>query len=209
MAAWIDQTLSAEEQARAGRFAHAKDQNLYRTAHGLLRQILSRHSSIAPADWRFDVAAHGKPILAPGQADLAFNLTHTDGLVAVAVGAHPTIGIDAESLDRRSINPKIGRDKFSSPEIAWLDSHPEPDQADAFLRLWTAKEAFLKATGKGLTRSLSSFTVALELGRVQADDGPFTIIEYRPTPRHFLAISVPGDMDRGRITVRPFDGAII
>jgi 4'-phosphopantetheinyl transferase len=208
-APWIDLTLSPEELARAQRFAHAKDQNLYRTAHGLLRQILSRHASTAPADWRFDIAAHGKPILAPGQAELAFNLTHTDGLVAVAVSSSPAIGIDAESLDRRSINPDIGRDKFSASEIVWLNGHSASDRNAAFLRLWTAKEAFLKATGKGLTRRLSSFTVYLEAGCVQADDGFWTIVESRPTPRHFLAATVPGDIDRRLITIRAFDGAVI
>ena len=208
-APWIDRTLSPGEHVRAQRFAHAKDQNLYRTAHALLRQVLSRHSAVAPADWRFDAAAHGKPVLAPGQAELSFNLTHTEGLVAVAVSSGKAIGIDAESLDRRSINPAIGRDKFSPAEITWLESHAAPDQAAAFLRLWTAKEAFLKAIGKGLTRSLSSFTVEWEPGRVQADDGFWTIVEARPTPRHFLAAALPGDMDRRLIQDHAFDGVVI
>ena len=208
-AVWIDQTLSAEEQARADRFAHTKDQNLYRTAHALLRQILSRHSPIAPADWRFEIAAHGKPVLAGGQADLAFNLTHTEGLVAVAISTGPAIGIDAECLDRRSINPNIGRDKFSPKEIAWLEGLEGPALNAGFLRLWTAKEAFLKATGKGLTRSLSSFTVELDAGRVQADDGFWTIVEYRPTSRHFLAAAMPGDIIPGLITIQAFDGMVI
>ena len=208
-APWIDRTLSPDEHIRAQRFAHAKDQNLYRTAHALLRQILSRHGTVAPASWRFDLAAHGKPVLAPGQADLAFNLTHTEGLVAVAVSSGAAIGIDAESLDRRSINPAIGRDKFSPAEITWLEGHDAPDQAQAFLRLWTAKEAFLKAIGKGLTRSLSSFTINLESAQVLGDDSRWSIFETMPTPRHFLAAAAPQEMDRNCITCHAFGGPII
>ncbi len=81
--------LDAEEEARAERFRFDRDRTAYCDAHVLLREMLSRHAHVAPANWRFRRTAKGRPEVgetpcatAPG---LRFNLSHTDALVCCAV----------------------------------------------------------------------------------------------------------------------------
>src|SRR5208283_5110646 len=87
-----------------------------------------------------------------------FNLSHTAGLVGVAVAGAPAValGFDLEPLARRA-PLEVAHRCFTESEIAWLDSLPEPARAEGFFRLWTLKEAFIKATGEGLTQDLSHF----------------------------------------------------
>jgi 4'-phosphopantetheinyl transferase len=186
--------LTAEETARADRFANRKDQELYIAAHFLLRQVLAAHGRRAPADWRFGVGDHGKPYLIDNGDDLRFNLTHTTGLVAVAVAQGVELGIDAEWLDRRSPNLNIADHRFSPYEIAWLRALAVDAQQAGFLRLWTAKEAFLKATGKGLTQALSTFSVTFDPPTIRSTAEtaspmrPVQLFEFQPADRHLLAL---------------------
>jgi phosphopantetheinyl transferase len=98
-AAVLRPLLDASEKAYADRFRVAADRDAYIAAHALLRAMLSRHASIAPAEWRFGKAEGGKPVLDPTQAppSLHFSLTHTRGLAACAVGRSHELGIDAEA----------------------------------------------------------------------------------------------------------------
>jgi 4'-phosphopantetheinyl transferase len=188
--------LSPDEIARADRYAHQKDRVLYITAHYLLRQTLSLHAPIKPSDWRFLSGPHGKPALLDNDSALAFNLTHTNGLVAVAVSRGTDLGIDAECSHRR-VNTHIADHRFSDAEITWLKALSPDEQVRGFLRLWTLKEAFLKSTGKGLTQSLSSFTIqfdplSIAMKQVEPDwPATFQLFELRPTPIHFLALALP------------------
>jgi 4'-phosphopantetheinyl transferase len=96
-------------------------------------------------------------------ADVAFNLSHTDGMVGVAVAMVPglALGFDLEPLARR-VPLAVARRYFTASEVAWLDGLPVPTRTEGFLRLWTLKEAFIKATGKGLTEDLSSFWFSVD-----------------------------------------------
>ncbi len=203
-------SLSPDEIARAARFANTKDQVLYITAHYLLRRVLSDHAPIDPRAWHFATGAHGKPYLTNAASGLTFNLTHTGGLVAVAVAQNIALGIDAENLDRR-VNINVADHRFSAIETEWLRSLPEEEQGAGFLRLWTLKEAFLKAIGKGLSKSLSSFTVLfdpLRLAMESPEPGwpvQFQLYETCPTPHHQLALAVPQSGLPRKINLRNFD----
>ena len=91
-------------------------------------------------------------------ARLTFNLSHTDGLVGLATLSVPgrRLGFDVEPADR-SVNLDVADRFFRSEETTWLRSLPEAGRPEGFLRLWTLKEAFIKATGEGLVRDLASF----------------------------------------------------
>ncbi|HEX2940144.1 MAG TPA: 4'-phosphopantetheinyl transferase superfamily protein, partial [Rhodopila sp.] len=60
---------------------------------------------------------------------------------------------------------------FRPEEVAWLGSLPEPQRVGGFLRLWTLKEAFIKATGEGLARDLASFWFAMGPPRIRFAGG--------------------------------------
>ena len=152
--------LDAAERARADRFVFAHSRITFIAAHALARAALAAAAAAPAAAFAFAPGAHGKPEaqLNGGPAGLAFNLSHTNGLVGVAVASVPglPLGFDLEPAARRA-PMEVARRYFTGEEIAWLNSLPETARPEGFFRLWTLKEAFIKATGKGLTQDLSSF----------------------------------------------------
>ncbi len=115
---------------------------------------------IDPHSIRFAAEVHGKPyVTQPDSAKRPFNVAHTDGLVMCGIGDETTelVGVDVERLDRRT-DPELADRYFSRPEIDYLHRFG-CDQArrDAFLRIWTLKESFIKAIGTGLQTPLADF----------------------------------------------------
>ena len=91
-------------------------------------------------------------------APVSFNLSHANGMVGVAVLAQPDVpvGFDLERFDRR-IELEIADRYFRPEEVSWLMGLAPDERPRGFLRLWTLKEALIKATGEGLSRELDSF----------------------------------------------------
>jgi 4'-phosphopantetheinyl transferase len=160
VAPWLS-VLDDAERARAARFVFPGSRITFTAAHALARAALAAVvAGSSPAAFGFAPGEHGKPVawLAGRPAALSFNLSHTDGLVGVAVAAVPglDLGFDVEPLGRRA-PLEVARRYFTEAETAWLESLAEADRAEGFFRLWTLKEAFIKATGKGLAQDLSAF----------------------------------------------------
>ena len=149
--------LSAEECARESRYRQERDRLLSRTAHAVLRAALGASRGVPPECVDLQRDALGKPFV-PGGPHC--NLSHTPGLIAIVVADRPC-GIDAETRSRSFDLLALADRYFARREIDWLDTLPPPARPDGFLRLWTAKEAWLKATGKGLRVPLSSVAVDL------------------------------------------------
>ncbi len=159
VAPWLA-VLDDVERQRGARFVFARHRVLFVAAHALLRTAMARLGGHPPAEWRFVTDAHGKPSahLGPRPAPLSFNLSHTEGMAGVAVitRAGVDLGFDLEPL-ARTVDLAVAGRFFTRQEVAWLEALPEPLRPRGFLRLWTLKEAFIKATGKGLTQNLASF----------------------------------------------------
>jgi 4'-phosphopantetheinyl transferase len=119
---------------------------------------------------------HGRPRLGAGGAEgLDFNWSHSGdrALIAIARGIGP--GIDLERLRERPRALEIARRYFSAEEVAWLEALPPPRRSAAFLELWTAKEAVLKALGRGLAFGLHRLSIAsgatmLQLRHLEGED---------------------------------------
>jgi 4'-phosphopantetheinyl transferase len=94
-----------------------------------------------------------------------FNLSHTDGLVACAVSNELELGIDVEPVNRKA-PLELAKEHFAPAEQDWIASLPEPEQAFGFWRVWTLKEAFIKATGRGLGQPLQDISFGFEPLRV-------------------------------------------
>lgn len=152
--------LDRQERDRAARFRFAADRHAYVAAHGLLRHALSQCAERPPTSWRFAAAPHGKPVLAeplPGR-DLRFSLSHSRGLVAVAITEGADVGVDVEALDGEHGDLLSVADQFFAPEeYDALRALPnETARRERFITLWTLKEACLKAAGLGLSLPLDS-----------------------------------------------------
>jgi 4'-phosphopantetheinyl transferase len=193
--------LSDLERARGERFLVAEDRRDFAAAHVLLRHALSSCAPIAPAAWQFASGQNGKPFIAGAHAaarTLAFNLSHTRGLVACAVGRDARVGIDVERARPVSDLMGLARRYFAPPEALSLEALPGADRVGRFVELWTLKESYLKATGSGLAAPLERFWFDLsrlpELRFSTEDDDScdwhFTLAA--PTPHTRLALAVDG-----------------
>lgn len=148
--------LSADETARAARFIHDIHRDQYLAGRGRLREILADYAGDNPANLRFDYRKEGKPSLPLGPA---FNLSHSGGWAALAVGQDVPIGIDIEAF--RPVDEGIARRFFSAREYADLSALPKAQWEAGFFNCWTRKEAVIKAIGLGLSMPLDSFDVTL------------------------------------------------
>ena len=154
--------LDNAERARAGQFVFEPGRVEYISAHALVRSALADRLGADPRALSFEPGSYGKPsvFLDGAPAPVSFNLSHTAGMVAVAVGAEGiALGVDVEN-GSRAVDLSIADQYFAPPEVDWLMAQPEPDRQTAFMTLWTLKEAFIKATGKGLSQELDSFWFA-------------------------------------------------
>ena len=159
VAPWLAM-LDAGERERAARFVFARHRVLFIAAHALMRAALAELAGQPPAAWRFVADAHGKPSawLDDHAAAISFNLSHTEGMAGIAAVAASgrALGFDLEPL-ARNVDLAVADRFFCPQEVAWLEKLAEPQRPAGFLRLWTLKESFIKATGKGLTQNLASF----------------------------------------------------
>jgi 4'-phosphopantetheinyl transferase len=194
LGAMLRPLLDASEKAYADRFRVAADRNAYIAAHALLRTMLSRYARIAPTEWRFVTAQGGKPLLDPAQAPgLHFSLSHTRGLAACAVGRSHALGLDAEAWQER-VPIELAKRYFAAAEVRLLADLAPEKRPSAFYRLWTLKEAYIKATGQGLAAALNSFAFSLDpTGPRLSAPGCGTdwqFAEFQPGPNHSLALAV-------------------
>jgi phosphopantetheinyl transferase len=160
-----DTVLCDEERERRDRFVFAEDRRDFAAAHALLRNALSTCEAIAPAEWRFERNGFGKPRIVAdqvGRSSLTFNLSHTRGLVVCAIGRDVALGVDAERRDRGTAAAEIARQYFAPREIAELGATADAEYAMRFVEIWTLKEAYIKAIGKGLSLPLRSFAFGFE-----------------------------------------------
>jgi 4'-phosphopantetheinyl transferase len=164
LVAWDKETesllelLDAEERERAARFKFPTPRNQFVISRALLRQALGRYRRIEARDIHFRGTANGKPELAES-CDLRFNLSHTAGATVFAFARHRQVGVDVERIRPNTDAPELAERFFSRPEVQWLRSQPAGQHIPSFFTCWTAKEAYIKAQGEGLSLPLSSFGV--------------------------------------------------
>lgn len=140
--------LSADEWLRAERFHHAIDRQRYIRSRTALREILAACVPASAGALRFIRGASGKPSLADSL--LRFNLSHSDGLMLLAVTHGREVGVDIESV-RENLSFEMLSDHYFPPEDQWqLRITPESQRRAKFFELWTRTEAQLKARGLGL-----------------------------------------------------------
>lgn len=164
---WLDDprafegVLSNPERERAAGFTHVDSRRRYVAGRVAVRQILGKRLGLSPERVPLSSGVHGKPELVPGFCGPAFNLSHSGDRALLAVGP-AEVGVDLESASRKVDAMGIVRSFFSPAERAGFEGLPPGLDRDAlFLNVWTRKEAVVKAIGKGLACSLSSFELPI------------------------------------------------
>jgi 4'-phosphopantetheinyl transferase len=156
------QLLNAEESDRHQRFVFARHRHQFLVTRALVRCTLAQYLGLDdPAAVAFSRNDHGKPLLV-ADSSLQFNLTHTNGLIALAVTPENTVGIDVEFLSRQVDVVKLAERYFSKAETAALLALPVAKWNQRFYDLWTLKEAYLKACGTGLKTPLNEFSFRID-----------------------------------------------
>jgi 4'-phosphopantetheinyl transferase len=155
----VDALLSPEERKRAAHFVFEPDAWHFSLCRATLRLGLAIYLGKPPADISIRTAERGKPYVEDG--GIHFNVSHCRGVGLIAFTRVGEIGIDVEAVQPGIEGLDIASENFTTNETEWIASAPSPlAQAQRFTRLWTRKEAVLKATGKGIVEGLKSFDIS-------------------------------------------------
>ena len=157
----LAEALSPEERHRAARFAVPGAGRQFIAGRAVLRRLLGHYLGLPPQALHFSLGAMGKPALAEVRA-LSFNLSHTEGLLLVAVASGMEVGDDVEKVRPIEGAAHLAARYFTARERAGMEDRP-----DAFLRLWTCRESAVKASGLGVSEGWDALRI-VERGRDEA-----------------------------------------
>lgn len=159
---WAHAWLSAAEREREARFRFERLRASFRRRQAFLRGVLARHLGRAPGELELAAGERGKPFLAGDASGLAFNLSHSERWIVVAVARDLEVGVDVQARLPLAELEAMARQIMSTQEHAAFALRPSTERPRLFYRLWARKEAVLKASGLGLHREPSTLHVGFE-----------------------------------------------
>ncbi|KGQ19116.1 4'-phosphopantetheinyl transferase [Lysobacter dokdonensis DS-58] len=164
----------------------------------LVRDWLGAELGVAASSVDLRRDALGRPRLAGVLQGFDVSWSHSGEGLLIALGEGVDVGVDLERARPRPRALELAERFFHVAEHAWLRGLPEPDRNEAFLRLWCAKEAVLKAHGRGIAFGLDKFGLAdLEGGLAMTHPhaglgGPWSVHEWAPRPSYRAALAWRG-----------------
>lgn len=211
--------VSAAESEYAARFTNAAARERFEQRRWLVRQILATHLDVDPDDLipayqcpEHGEGVHGRPAYRLGAepVSLALSVSSHGNTVAVLVsGEFTRVGIDLTDMydgafrtDSRPL-PDTAKTYLSFADAEWVLEAPEGERAERLARIWTVKEAVLKADGRGLRVDPASFSAVGEgelLDTLALPGHPDTFVElddFGPlVTQEGLVISLAAQADR-------------
>lgn len=199
----LSEIISSDERERAERFHFERDRKRFVAARVYLRRILGTSLGVEPQRVSFQYGPFGKPALGGEFKDssLRFNVSHSHGCAVYAVTHGREVGVDLEFIRPLDDLSTLADRNFSVEENNGLRSLPAQDRLSGFFDCWTRKEAFLKATGDGLSFPSEKFDVSLIPGPgrrplkvrgIAAEENNWTLISLEPDPAYAAALVVEG-----------------
>lgn len=198
---WFWRQLSCGEKERADRYFMKRDRRRFVAARGWLRTVLAGYVQCEPREIQFTYGAWGKPALAGVDSKFQFNLAHSEEMAMCVVTRDRRAGIDVEKIRKMDDLEQIARRYFSKKEQADLLRLGEADRHLGFFNCWTRKEAYLKATGEGVTAGLDQFQVTLIPGERPAlvsregmpeESTRWEFHDLEPAPGYASALAIEG-----------------
>jgi 4'-phosphopantetheinyl transferase len=159
--------LPDSSQQKINRYKNLPDLQRSLLGEVILRKKLAEKTGNYTNEISIEKSEKGKPYLIENQNHY-FNISHSGKWVVVAF-ANEDVGVDIEKI--RPINYRIAKRFYSKTEFAKLDKKKGQEKLEYFFDLWTLKESYLKLLGKGLTKSLSSFTIQKSENKFSLKDG--------------------------------------
>jgi 4'-phosphopantetheinyl transferase len=196
--------LSADERKRAGGFHFERDWQHYIVRRGTLRTILGCYLHTDPRWIEFEYGENEKPALADNsdQCGINFSTSHSQGLALYAFTLDREVGVDIEFIRDHLEMEMIVERFYSDKEKTAFRELPAESKKEAFFKCWTRKEAFIKATGNGMSKSLDSFEVSLnpgeparllEINGDPAEASRWTLHDLKPSLGYAAAFAVVGE----------------
>jgi len=167
--ATIDKLISClpeVKQTRIKRFRHFRDSLRTLSSEILVRSVVQEKTHLKNEQLIFTVSKYGKPLL-ENIEDLYFNSAHSGEWAVCAVDCEP-IGVDIERI--RGVDFSIAEFRFSKEEYKDLMEKDENERLLYLYDLWTLKESYIKAVGKGLSIPLDSFTIRKDAGDITLEN---------------------------------------
>ncbi|WP_107670767.1 4'-phosphopantetheinyl transferase superfamily protein [Cyanothece sp. BG0011] len=189
--------LNEEEKIKAQRFRFEKHQQRYTLARSSLRKILSFYLGISPQDIKFQYNEYGKPELLDkiNTINLQFNVSHSENIAIYGITCDYLIGVDIEYIRPMSEAENLARRFFSQAEFEQISLLSSQEKEREFFKLWTAKEAYLKAIGKGISGGLEKVEISTKKPRKfmslpECDHINYNLLYLTPQDNYLAAIAV-------------------
>lgn len=195
--------LSQEELARAERLRVPLAREEFVLARACLHALLGAALACDGRAIAFTTGSAGRPsVAAPPAARIDFNVTHSRGLILIALSRDAAVGVGIEAIDPAIEALELSQRNFAPDEQHAIASAPdEATRARIFFRLWTRKEAVLKAHGGGLLLGLDSFSVLEQAAELRVHCGgaqPWFVRDLDVPPGFSAALA----LDRPNLSVR-------
>ena len=155
--------LSDKEKDKVNRILISLKRDYQIQAKAWLRWLLTLYTESTPEKINYRYGPLGKPYLQSENDNIFFNATDSGTTLLCAFSKNNELGIDVESMPRKVKYQRIAEKKFTEQEQAALNAVPLSSQSNAFLALWTRKEAFGKALGVGIRYRMNQFNLCNDL----------------------------------------------
>ena len=154
---YLKTLLSKKEKEKLAHYKNSKAQHTALITRAICRMVLSQYTNTAPSKLNFIKNQHGKPELTDNKNKIRFNLSHNNDLIIIAICTKDDIGCDIENPLRKVNIEPLTRRYFSEQEHLEICTLTSKVQQQRFFEMWTLKEAFVKATGIGISLGLDTF----------------------------------------------------
>lgn len=202
--------LSTDETARADKFHFLEHKRRFIVARGILRELLGNYLEISPNKIEFEYSDRGKPRLAAsmGNSSIQFNVSHSLEYALYGFTNNHLIGVDLEFLREMRDATELAERFFTHQEFQLIANLTHEEQQKAFFQLLTAKEAYLKAIGTGLSNSLTDIEITfdcaekpklLSVGENIATVGNWSMYHFVPAANYIAAIIVNTQIPKQQI----------
>ncbi len=153
--------LDSTERARWKRSQSDEARYAFALCRAALRTSLAEHAGCESDTLSFGHLDHGKPfaLIDATRSDIGFNVSHSGEHGLIAIGTDHDLGIDVEERSMHRDLAGLSRRVYGPRERQRLAEVAGPARAHLFYRLWTMKEALLKAIGAGLSLGPTCFEI--------------------------------------------------
>ncbi len=198
---WMLNLVSEEKRDRINRFLRWEDAQRSLVGDVLLRILIQDKLKLKNNEIVYTKNKFGKPSL-NNIHDFSFNISHSGKWVVCALSKHH-VGIDVEKIKPTDFG--IAKKYFSTDEYEFLMNQTTEDRLEVFYNLWTLKESYIKAIGKGLYKPLDEFTISFTDSNIylndQIDDNHYNFKQYSIDKEYKLSLCISGEIQNDILRV--------